>query len=99
MLPDGLVNVEEPLHAPDELVAGAGITVGTAGTDAAGSAGAGPEGTAALPEEYEASNPLASTESSAENTTCMLPEAAVTEAGTLLPLNDPSKAPLLLEPS
>ena len=72
---------------------------GTVGTDAAGSDGTGTECTAAPPEVYTASKPLASTEPSAENTTYMLPDVAVTGAGTLLPLNDPSRAPLLLEPS
>ena len=99
MLPDGLVNVEEPLHDPDELAAGGGTVTGTAGTGAAGSAGAGPKGTAAPPEEYEASKPRLCTEPSAENTASMLPEVAVTEPGMLLPLNSPSRAPpLLLEP-
>ena len=41
MLPDGLVNVEEPLHAPVEIIAGERTAAGTAGTGAAGSAGAG----------------------------------------------------------
>ena len=99
MLPDGLVKVEEPLHASDELVAGAGTAAGAAGTGAAGSAGAGTEGTAALPDEYDASKPLASTELSAANSTNILPEVTVTESGTLLPLNDPSRVPLLLVPS
>ena len=99
MLPDRLVNAEEPLHDLDELMAGAGTTTGTAGTGAAGSAGASTDGTAVLPEEYDATKPLPSTELSAENTTSMLPEVAVTRGGMLLPLNAPSTVPLLLEPS
>ena len=99
MVPDGLVNVEEPLHDPDELAVGAGTTTGAAVTGTAGSAGVGTEGTTALPEEYEASKPLLWTELSAENTTNMLPDVAVDGGGMLLPLNDPSRVPLLLEPS
>ena len=60
---------------------------------------AGTEGTAAPPEEYEASKPLASTEPSAANSTIILPDVDVTEPGMLLPLNNPSRVPLLLEPS
>ena len=99
MLPDALVSVEVPVHGADELAAGGGADAGMVGTGAAGSAGAGTEGTTAPPEEYEASKPLASTEPSAENTTSMLPEVAVTEPGMLLPLKSPSRAPPLLEPS
>ena len=59
----------------------------------------GTKGTVALPEEYDATKPLPSTELSAENITSMLPKVAVTRGGMLLPLNAPSTVPLLLEPS
>ena len=105
IVPEALVRDEAPLHGPDELAAGADT-----GTEAAGS-GAGTEGTEgtegstagpAPPNEfvaYVATKPLPSTELSAENSTYMLPPVDVTEAGMLPPLNDPSKLPLLLEPS
>ena len=86
--------------------AGWGLGVGP-GVNAGWGLGVGPgvaAGVAAAsvtpaPEEYEASKPLAWTEPSAENTTSMLPEVAVTEPGMLLPLKSPSRAPPLLEPS
>ena len=104
MLPDALVSVEEPVHDADELAAGAGTEAGTVSTSGAavGTAAGGTDGTkgtVALPEEYDATKPLPSTELSAENITSMLPEVAVTRGGMLLPLNAPSTVPLLLEPS
>ena len=100
IVPEALVRDEAPLHGPDRLAAGADTGTEAAGTDT------GTEGTAALlvgglapPDEYVATKPLPSTELSAENSTYMLPPVDVTEAGMLPPLNDPSKLPLLLEPS
>lgn len=100
-MPEGLAIVAAPLHGPDGLGTGAlGAETGTAAT-AAGTATAAlmPADGLGPPDEYVATKPLPSTELSAENSTYMLPPVDVTEAGMLPPLNDPSKLPLLLEPS
>jgi hypothetical protein len=100
MLPDRLRSVEAPVHDPDELASGVNIGAGVTGTEGtAAGADEGAEATAAPPEEYEAAKPPASTELSAVNTTCMVPELAMTGFGTTLPLNDPSKGLLALIPS
>ena len=89
-----------PLHAAGGLAAGTSTGAAVAGAEGAtGAFDVATDSTSAPPDVYEAVNPPASTELSAENTTCMLPELAVTTLGTVTPLNDPIRVVLLLLPS
>jgi hypothetical protein len=101
MLPDGLDSVEAPVHGSEPDDAGDGTTAGVAGVDGADAVTGGPgEGPLTkLPSDvYEASKPIASAEPSALNTTCIFPDVAVTVVAEV-PLNDPSRVPLVLVPS